>query len=34
MLVTMDLSVLLPAVPKLTCDLRPTNSELLWITDI
>ena len=30
----MDLSVLFLAVPKLTEDLRPTSSELLWITDI
>ena len=34
LLVTMDLSVLFLAVPKLTEDLRPTSSELLWITDI
>jgi DHA2 family multidrug resistance protein-like MFS transporter len=34
MLVTMDLSVLFLAVPKLTRDLQPTSSELLWITDI
>jgi DHA2 family multidrug resistance protein-like MFS transporter len=34
MLVTMDLSVLFLAVPKLTRDLRPTSAELLWITDI
>jgi DHA2 family multidrug resistance protein-like MFS transporter len=34
LLVTMDLSVLFLAVPKLTQDLRPTSSELLWITDI
>jgi DHA2 family multidrug resistance protein-like MFS transporter len=34
MLVTMDLSVLFLAVPKLTRDLEPTSGELLWITDI
>jgi MFS transporter, DHA2 family, multidrug resistance protein len=34
LLVTMDLSVLFLAVPKLTRDLRPTSSELLWITDV
>jgi DHA2 family multidrug resistance protein-like MFS transporter len=34
LLVTMDLSVLFLAVPKLTRDLKPTSSELLWITDI
>jgi MFS transporter, DHA2 family, multidrug resistance protein len=34
LLVTMDLSVLFLAVPKLTQDLKPTSSELLWITDI
>ena len=34
MLVTMDLSVLFLAVPKLTRDLQPTSAELLWITDI
>jgi DHA2 family multidrug resistance protein-like MFS transporter len=34
MLVTMDLSVLFLAVPKLTRDLEPTSAELLWITDI
>jgi MFS transporter, DHA2 family, multidrug resistance protein len=34
MLVTMDLSVLFLAVPKLTRDLQPTSGELLWITDI
>jgi DHA2 family multidrug resistance protein-like MFS transporter len=33
-IVTMDLSVLFLAVPKLTEDLQPTSSELLWITDI
>jgi MFS transporter, DHA2 family, multidrug resistance protein len=34
LLVTMDLSVLFLAVPKLTRDLEPTSSELLWITDV
>jgi DHA2 family multidrug resistance protein-like MFS transporter len=34
LLVTMDLSVLFLAVPKLTRDLHPTSSELLWITDV
>jgi MFS transporter, DHA2 family, multidrug resistance protein len=34
LLVTMDLSVLFLAVPKLTRDLHPSSSELLWITDI
>lgn len=34
LLVTMDLSVLFLAVPKLTRALEPSASELLWITDI
>jgi DHA2 family multidrug resistance protein-like MFS transporter len=34
LLVTADLSVLFLAVPKLTRDLRPSSSELLWITDV
>ena len=34
LIVTMDLSVLFLAVPKLTEDLQPTSSELLWITDV
>ncbi len=34
LLVTMDLSVLFLAVPKLTRDLQPSSSELLWITDV
>lgn len=34
MLYVMDLSVLYLAVPSLTRDLRPTSSQLLWITDI
>src|SRR3979409_1078594 len=34
MLVVMDLSVLFLAVPSLTSDLRPSSTELLWITDV
>jgi DHA2 family multidrug resistance protein-like MFS transporter len=34
MLVVMDLSVLFLAVPSLTRDLRPSSTELLWITDV
>jgi len=34
LLVTMDLSVLFLAVPKLARDLHPSSSELLWITDV
>jgi MFS transporter, DHA2 family, multidrug resistance protein len=34
LLVTMDLSVLFLAVPKLTRALHPSSSQLLWITDI
>lgn len=34
MLVTMDLTVLFLAVPKLTVALDPSTTELLWITDI
>src|SRR5918998_2105657 len=34
MLVVMDLTVLFLAVPKLTADLDPTSTQLLWITDI
>ena len=30
----MDLTVLHLAVPKLSADLRPTSTELLWILDI
>jgi DHA2 family multidrug resistance protein-like MFS transporter len=30
----MDLTVLHLAVPALTADLKPTSSQLLWITDI
>jgi MFS transporter, DHA2 family, multidrug resistance protein len=34
MLVVMDLSVLFLAVPSLSEDLRPSSTELLWITDV
>ena len=34
LLVTMDMSVLFLAVPKLTRALHPSSVELLWITDI
>jgi DHA2 family multidrug resistance protein-like MFS transporter len=34
LLVTMDMSVLFLAVPKLTHALHPSSAELLWITDI
>ncbi len=34
LLVVMDLSVLFLAVPSLTRDLRPSSTELLWITDV
>ncbi|MEA2130581.1 MAG: transporter, family, multidrug resistance protein, partial [Solirubrobacteraceae bacterium] len=34
MLVTMDLTVLFLAVPKLTAALNPSTTQLLWITDI
>lgn len=34
MLVTMDLTVLFLAVPKLTASLQPSATELLWITDV
>jgi DHA2 family multidrug resistance protein-like MFS transporter len=33
MLVVMDLTVLFLAVPKLTADMDPSATELLWITD-
>lgn len=33
LLVTMDLTVLLLAVPRLSADLGPGATELLWITD-
>jgi DHA2 family multidrug resistance protein-like MFS transporter len=29
----MNLSVLNLAVPKLSADLKPTSSQVLWITD-
>lgn len=34
LLISMDLSVLYLAVPELTAALRPTGTQLLWITDI
>src|SRR5215203_5268705 len=34
LLYSMDLEVLYLAVPKLSADLGPTSSQLLWITDI
>jgi DHA2 family multidrug resistance protein-like MFS transporter len=34
LLYSMDLTVLELAVPKLSADLRPTSSQLLWILDI
>lgn len=34
LLITMDLTVLYLAVPKLSADLGPTSSQLLWILDI
>ena len=34
MVVTMDLTVLFLAVPKLTAALDPSPTELLWITDV
>jgi DHA2 family multidrug resistance protein-like MFS transporter len=34
LLVTMDMSVLFLAVPKLTRALHPSSAELVWITDI
>ena len=34
MLYSMDLTVLNLAVPRLSADLRPTSSQLLWIVDI
>jgi MFS transporter, DHA2 family, multidrug resistance protein len=30
----MDLEVLYLAIPSLTADLKPTSSQLLWITDV
>ena len=34
LLVSMDLTVLYLAVPAISADLRPSASQLLWITDI
>src|SRR3954468_23443454 len=34
MLVVMDLTVLFLAVPSLSADLKPSSTELLWITDV
>ena len=34
LLISMDLSVLYLAVPRLSSALRPSNVQLLWITDI
>ncbi|PSL02154.1 DHA2 family multidrug resistance protein-like MFS transporter [Haloactinopolyspora alba] len=34
MLIVMDLTVLHLAVPNLSAELRPSSSQLLWITDI
>jgi MFS transporter, DHA2 family, multidrug resistance protein len=34
LLYSMDLTVLNPAVPHLSADLRPSSSQLLWIVDI
>jgi len=34
LLYSMDLTVLYLALPKLTADLHPTSTQLLWITDI
>ncbi|MDV6263947.1 MFS transporter [Rhodococcoides yunnanense] len=34
MLIAMDLTVLHLALPTLTADLRPSNTQLLWIVDI
>ena len=34
LLSAMDFSVLFLALPRLAADLRPTGSQLLWITDI
>jgi MFS transporter, DHA2 family, multidrug resistance protein len=32
--VVMDRTVLFLAVPKLTADLHPSGTQLLWITDV
>ena len=34
LLYSMDLTVLFLAVPELSADLRPSSSQLLWITDV
>jgi MFS transporter, DHA2 family, multidrug resistance protein len=34
LLVVMDLTVLFLAIPKLTADLRPSSTQLLWISDV
>ena len=34
LLVSMDVTVLNLAVPKLSADLQPSSSQLLWIVDI
>ncbi|GAB3119102.1 MFS transporter [Streptomyces calidiresistens] len=34
MLIAIDMSVLHLAVPEITANLRPTGSQVLWITDI
>jgi DHA2 family multidrug resistance protein-like MFS transporter len=34
LLYSMDLTVLFLAVPQLSADLRPSSTQLLWITDI
>jgi MFS transporter, DHA2 family, multidrug resistance protein len=34
LLYAMDLTVLNLAVPHLSADLRPSSTQLLWITDI
>src|SRR5215469_9691687 len=34
LLISMDLSVLYLAVPRLSAALRPSSVELLWITDV
>jgi DHA2 family multidrug resistance protein-like MFS transporter len=34
LLISMDLTVLNLALPKLSADLQPSSSQLLWIVDI
>lgn len=34
LLLSLDMSVLYLALPHLSADLRPTSSQLLWITDV